>query len=77
MLRPLKRIVRGPSNSEFTLAAPPARLASASGLEVGHVSLQFSDALLLLAGLGLSRSRFVGRVGRGGLRLLPVLQKLL
>src|ERR1035437_6807607 len=46
-------------------------------LEVGHVALQLNHRLLLLAGLGLHGRGLVSGVGRGGLRLLPVLLRLL
>jgi polyphosphate kinase len=47
------------------------------GLQVGDVALQFHNALLLLAGLGLSNGGLAGGVGRSCLRLLRVLLRLL
>src|SRR5208282_653800 len=50
------------------------RRAGGGRLELGHVALQRTNRLLLLADLGL---RGGGLVVRGGLRLLPVLLRLL
>src|SRR5208337_3382473 len=45
--------------------------------QVRHITLQCDHCFLLLTGLGLSGTGLAGGVGRGGLRLLPTLLRLL